>query len=165
MDKVSILLKLSSIPLSFWSLKVLTTIALQNKFIYCGYFPLDSRTRVDVPPFVHRKTIKSLDGIKLDAWLMPHIKSPKEKPTVLYFQGNAGNLGHRRIYFEELINRACVNIITFHYRGYGYSSGRSTEKGIKMDAQRLLEFAIKEVDWVSKSNLFALGHSLGMVIA
>jgi hypothetical protein len=74
---------------------------------------------------------------------------------------NAGNLGHRLGHFGRLMDELDVNIIAVSYRGYGASGGRSSERGLKRDADAALEFAIKNDDSFDKRAIFAYGHSLG----
>lgn len=166
MVKSELIFSLAALPVGLLTFKAAVTVAFQNKFIYCGYFPIGSRKHVKRPAFAEQRWIKSQDGTRLEVWLMPNrTRSPQTLPTMLYFQGNAGNLGHRHRHFEKLMGYAGINIIGVHYRGYGHSKGRSSEKGLQMDALALLDYARREVEWCRQSPLIAYGQSLGGAVA
>ena len=67
------------------------------------------------------------------------VKQPGEQskkvPTVLYFHGNAGNIGHRLLNVQGLYTSIGCNVALLEYRGYGRSEGSPSEEGIYMDAQ------------------------------
>jgi abhydrolase domain-containing protein 13 len=154
-----------ALPAGLVSFKAFITIALQNKFIYCGYFPLGSRKYVNRPEFAIQHKIKARDGTELEVWSMPHSDTKRSSlPTLLYFQGNAGNLGHRHRHLNKLISSIPINIIAVHYRGYGGSKGSGSECGLQMDADAILKFCIEQ-DWVRSDRLVAYGQSLGGAVA
>ena len=51
-------------------------------------------------------------------------------PTLLYFHGNAGNIGHRLNSAQALYQHCGFNVLLVEYRGYGKSHGSPSEKGI-----------------------------------
>ena len=67
------------------------------------------------------------------------VKQPGEQskkvPTVLYFHGNAGNIGHRLLNVQGLYTSIGCNVALLEYRGYGRSEGSPSEEGLYMDAQ------------------------------
>ena len=62
------------------------------------------------------------------------IKQPSEQfstaPTLIYFHGNAGNIGHRLNNALFLYHQCRFNILLVEYRGYGKSQGSPSETGI-----------------------------------
>ena len=76
------------------------------------------------------------DGTQLHLFL---VKQPGEQskkvPTVLYFHGNAGNIGHRLLNVQGLYTSIGCNVALLEYRGYGRSEGSPSEEGLYMDAQ------------------------------
>lgn len=159
----------------------------QTKLIYVPNFPPDSRRTVWKPSKFGWKEedfedveITSFDGTKLRGYWIKARKiensdiketsniDKKSLPILIYFQGNAGNIGHRlpllwKIY-ESLQGRANIALISF--RGFGRSEGAPDQKGIQMDAQAIL-------NWVSKTNangtqinnIILYGQSIGGAIA
>merc|ERR1719160_2434185 len=64
------------------------------------------------------------DNVRLHAWLimqtMDGFVDSKDLPyTVLFFHGNAGNIGHRLENFRDMYRKLRVNIFALDYRGYG----------------------------------------------
>jgi fermentation-respiration switch protein FrsA (DUF1100 family) len=94
------------------------------------------------------------DGVRLHAWWVPH---PEAKVALLYFHGNAGNIGHRRSFIEDLRDLP-ASVLALDYRGYGESEGAPSEEGLYRDARAAY-------DWVAArfppARIVAFGKSLG----
>ena len=58
------------------------------------------------------------DGCKIHAWWMPHASRPRAVPTVVFFHGNAGNIGYRLPLLKELYHKGSMNILAVDYRGF-----------------------------------------------
>ena len=52
---------------------------------------------------------------------------------VVFFQENAGNLGYRLDYFSTLYKENDTDVVAVAYRGYGASTGKPSEAGLKLD--------------------------------
>ena len=70
------------------------------------------------------------DGITLIAW---HAPAKEDKPTILYFHGNAANAANRAPKIEKIRERG-FGVFYLNNRGYGGSGGRPTEKDNVADA-------------------------------
>ena len=101
------------------------------------------------------------DGVKLHGWFVP---SEKEA-TLLWFHGNAGNIGHRLENLEMLHSRLGVNVFIFDYRGYGRSKGSASEKGTYLDAEAAIEYVRSRQGPDNKESLVLFGRSLGCAVA
>lgn len=77
---------------------------------------------------------------------------------------NAGNIGHTLPLVELLHNKMGYNVVTFSYRGYGLSTGKPSEKGIKMDAQAVLRY-LTDHPVIKSTKLILYGRSLGGAVA
>ncbi|KNC80404.1 hypothetical protein SARC_07233 [Sphaeroforma arctica JP610] len=66
--------------------------------------------------------------------------SGSDIPLVLYFHGNAGNLGDRIYHIKRLFKESRCHIFVLSYRGYGHSGGRASGRGLAIDAKAALEF-------------------------
>ncbi len=64
--------------------------------------------------------------MKLDAWFLP---LPGARRSVLFCNGNAGNMSYRLDRALELQRRLGVAVLLFDYRGYGRSEGSPDEQG------------------------------------
>ncbi|CAN8072674.1 unnamed protein product [Agarophyton chilense] len=99
------------------------------------------------------------DRVRIHGWLIKQGR-PKEAPTLLYFHGNAGNIGHRlpdvRYYHSD-----GFNVFMVSYRGYGRSDGYPSEKGMKLDAAAALEYVRDRSDLVDTNRIYVFGRSIG----
>lgn len=80
-------------------------------------------------------------------------------PTVLYHHGNKHNIQE---YWDrvELLYRAGFDIFIYDYRGFGRSTGTSSEEGMKSDAAAALNYLRSRPD-VDTSQIVDYGYSLG----
>lgn len=58
------------------------------------------------------------DGVKIHTWLLLQPNS-EDVPTLLYFHGNAGNMGFLLKNAALMFAHAKINILLMDYRGYG----------------------------------------------
>ncbi|DBA03096.1 TPA: hypothetical protein N0F65_003343 [Lagenidium giganteum] len=107
--------------------------------------------------------ITTADGVKLHAWLM---KQPnyKTQATVVFFHGNAGNIGFRLPNAVHLFRKVKCNVLLVDYRGYGHSDGEPTEHGLKLDAEAALDALLARPD-IDRSKIVLFGRSLGGAVA
>lgn len=111
-------------------------------------------------PGVEEVSLTTSDGETLVAWVVP----PQDgRPVLLYFHGNAGNLG-RPIRLERFraLSEAGFGLFAVSYRGYGGSSGRPTEDGLHLDAMAAFEAAKARF---GAERLVLYGESLGTGVA
>ena len=99
------------------------------------------------------------DGVKLHAWLLLN-KDSENVPTLIYFHGNAGNMGFRLKNAAEMYALVGINILMMDYRGYGASTGTPNEKGLNIDADTVLKF-VKSHPKLINSPVLLFGRSLG----
>ena len=69
--------------------------------------------------------IKVEEDIKLKSWLIE--KDLKNKKTLVFFHGNAGNLSNRAYKLNEL-NKLDINILILAWRSFSGNSGEPSEK-------------------------------------
>ena len=84
-------------------------------------------------------------------------------PTVLYFHGNAGNIGHRLMNVKGFVQMLGCNVCLLEYRGYGHSDGTPSEDGFYLDAQAALDYLVGRPD-VDQRKIIVFGRSLGKLI-
>jgi fermentation-respiration switch protein FrsA (DUF1100 family) len=83
--------------------------------------------------------------------------------TVLYCHGNKYNIDQywdRVMYFHQW----GVNVFIFDYRGYGMSTGESSEQGLHEDGQAALAY-VKNLLHVPADSIVLYGYSLGNVVS
>ncbi len=100
------------------------------------------------------------DGVTLNGWFMP---ATGARGTILFFHGNAGNIGHR-LEMIRLFHGLGFNVFIFDYRGYGKSKGSPSEKGTYIDASAAYGYLLTRGD-VDKEKIILYGKSLGGSIA
>lgn len=108
--------------------------------------------------------ITTKDNVKLHAWFIRAGSKPYYFRTLIFFHGNAGNIGSRLPNLNLLINSLSVNILIVAYRGYGHSEGTPSEQGLKLDADATLEYLLDRKD-VNSDRIFVFGRSLGGAVA
>lgn len=101
------------------------------------------------------------DGTKLHGWYVPG----EEGTTLLWFHGNAGNIGHRVDNILTLHRALDANIMILDYRGYGRSEGRPSERGLYLDAEAAIEYLIEQRGVDPTAELVLFGRSLGVGVA
>ncbi|KAJ1498678.1 hypothetical protein HMI56_004846, partial [Coelomomyces lativittatus] len=84
--------------------------------------------------------------------------------TVLFFHGNAGNIGHRLPIAKGLVQSLHCNVFMLSYRGYGKSEGTPDEAGLQLDAQAALVYLTSHP--ILKSvPIYVMGQSIGGAVA
>lgn len=125
--------------------------------------------------------IPTEDGIQVNAWLVYQplatcAKLPGGVPyTLLYFHGNAGNIGHRLENIRDMHDKLKVNILIVDYRGFGDSEDGTgpTQAGFMMDALATHKWLIDrirnkpevEVTKMSEERILFFGRSIGGAVA
>lgn len=62
--------------------------------------------------------VETTDGKRIHIWLLLQDNS-EILPTLIYFHGNAGNMGFRLRNAAEMFAKVNMNILMMDYRGYG----------------------------------------------
>jgi fermentation-respiration switch protein FrsA (DUF1100 family) len=102
------------------------------------------------------------DGVRLNGWFIPH---PQARATLVWFHGNAGNIGHRVENIKLLHDRVPVNIFIFDYRGYGRSEGTPDESGTYRDGEAALSLMREKFGAAGAETIVLFGRSLGAAVA
>jgi uncharacterized protein len=124
------------------------------------YFP-DTRRHVPASlglPQAEEAMLQTSDRERVIVW---HVPAQADKPVVLYFQGNGGGLNLRADRFRRLIAGG-IGLLALNYRGYGGSSGTSTETGLIADALAAYDFAAARYP---TERIALWGESLGTGVA
>lgn len=104
--------------------------------------------------------LKTQDGVILNGWF---IENPQASSSVIFFHGNAGNIGDRLdkiLTFYEL----GLNVFIIDYRGYGKSQGKPSEEGMYQDATATYDYLVTRKD-INPQRIIVYGASLGGVAA
>lgn len=100
--------------------------------------------------------LRSGDGTDLAGWFAP--PSP-DRPVVLYFAGNAGNISDRADRFKDVVSSG-FGLLAMSYRGYPGSGGSPSEADLFSDG-------LESFDWLTKLGhpVLVHGESLGSGVA
>lgn len=109
------------------------------------------------------------DGVSIHAWLLLHTTDGRNvapnTPTIVFFHGNAGNIGLRLPNAIQMLQTLNANIMLVEYRGYGNSdSVTPTEVGLRLDSEAALRFICKHPS-IDRTRIFLFGRSLGGAVA
>ncbi|XP_054644037.1 protein ABHD13 [Dunckerocampus dactyliophorus] len=150
----------------------------QDVLLYFPDQPSSSRLYVPMPTGIPHENvyIRTKDGVKLNLILLrytggdpPHGVTPSSQsssptssapPTILYFHGNAGNIGHRVPNALLMLVNLKANVVLVDYRGYGKSDGEPSEEGLYLDAEATLDYVMTRPD-LDKTKVILFGRSLG----
>lgn len=102
------------------------------------------------------------DGVRLNGWFIPHTEA---RSTLVWFHGNAGNIGHRVENIKLLHERVKANIFIFDYRGYGRSQGAPDENGTYLDGEAALALVREKLGEAGAETVVLFGRSLGAAVA
>jgi hypothetical protein len=109
------------------------------------------------------KMLTTSDGKMIHTWLMLQPNSA-DVPTLIYFHGNAGNMGYRLSNAAAMYAKIGINVLMMDYRGYGRSTGSPTEDGLNADADTVLDYAANHPK-LKNSPVIAFGRSLGGAVS
>lgn len=107
--------------------------------------------------------LSTADGETLDGWFVPADIKRETRGLVVFFHGNAGNIGHRLDYLRMFHDLGLATLI-IDYRGYGRSSGTASEDGTYLDAATTWHHAT-QVLGVPARRIVIFGESLGGGVA
>lgn len=138
---------------------VLLLMGFEERLIFPAFqSPHDNWQPQGLP--IEEVSFKSLDGVALHGWYVPHATPVA---VILFAHGNSGNITHRTHALRKL-HAAGASVFIFDYRGYGRSEGSPNEAGVLMDA-RAARAWLAERAQVKESEIVLLGESLGGGVA
>ena len=145
------------LSLIFYLLILLFMYIFQRTFMYHPNVKNTDQTTVQ---FKYKEVyIESEKDIKLKSWYS--YLNPNKK-TILFFHGNAGELG-ARTYKLNKFNDLDLNFLIISWRGFSGNNGKPTEQGLYKDAQKAVEWLEKK--GINKKDIVLYGESLGTGIA
>ncbi|MFO1203471.1 MAG: alpha/beta hydrolase [Tabrizicola sp.] len=135
-------------------------VALSGMYVFqrdLQYFPthrdpapdaagLTGVTRIDLP---------TPDGETLVLWFSP---APGDRPTILFLQGNAGEIADRADRFAFYQSQG-FGVAFLSYRGYGGSTGSPSETGLLTDAKAAYDHL--RTEGIAPARIILVGESLG----
>lgn len=102
--------------------------------------------------------IKTKDKQTLYGW---YIAPKKDKPVVLYFYGNKGNISEYQSLISYFQSKG-FGIFTVDYRGYGNSSGKPDQKKLYDDGLLVYDYLLKNI---KAKKIVLYGENFGAYLA
>lgn len=106
--------------------------------------------------------LDTADGVRIHAWFVPG-NANEDRPALIFFHGNAGNISHRVFNLELLHRHLGLPVLIVSYRGYGQSEGKASESGLYHDARAAQRWLVDK-GFPSERQVF-FGRSLGAAVA
>ena len=101
------------------------------------------------------------DGVRLHGWWIPGTDA---RAVLLWFHGNAGNIGYRLDNLKRLHDMLPLSTFLFDYREFGRSEGRISKAGTFLDAEAAYGYLVKERG-IPENRILLFGRSLGSALA
>ena len=108
---------------------------------------------------VEEVALTTASNIELTSWFA---RPQAGRPTVLFFQGNAGAVNHRAYRFRELMSEG-YGMFILGYPGYGGNAGEPTEPAFHEAAQ--LAYDYLRTSGVDSQDIVIYGESIGSGVA
>jgi fermentation-respiration switch protein FrsA (DUF1100 family) len=146
--------------LSIYCLIMLGMFVMQRKIMFIPDRASLNPEAFGIPRLTKQRLVTS-DNVSITAW---YKQAENNKPTVLYFHGNAFHLGaeYRLSRFNHIINEG-YGLLAISYRGYGDSDGNPSEQGLYEDGRA--GFAFLQEQSISHDRVIILGESMGSGVA
>jgi fermentation-respiration switch protein FrsA (DUF1100 family) len=152
------LISILTIVISIYLLLALVLYLYQGKMVFLADLPgraLDASPR-DIGLDYEDVSLTTSDNERLHGWYIPAVDS---NGVLLFFHGNAGNISHR-LDSIGIFHELGLDTLIIDYRGYGQSTGRTTEKGTYLDAQAAWEYLVNSRK-IPADRIIIFGRSLG----
>ncbi len=151
------MLKLILILVAGYGLLIVAMYFMQTRMLYLPNMPgrALTMTPADVGMDYQDVSIQTADGVTLHGWFVPG----RSSRVLLFFHGNAGNISHRLDSIQQF-HRLGMAVFIIDYRGYGQSSGKTTESGIYTDTEAAWRY-LTEDRGIAGSDIVIFGRSLG----
>lgn len=138
---------------------------LQDLFVYHPQEPPESKFYIEQPSLYNLPyeniTLVTSDSVNIHSYLL---KQPDasfgRSPTIVFFHGNAGNIGQRLSNAHYFYNYCECNVLLVEYRGYGKSEGVASEKGFYKDAEAAINHLFTRSD-IDINKIIVFGQSIG----
>lgn len=160
-----------NIGISFGALVLVGLYSYQNSLIYPSSLN-DGRGYCATPdefgmPDYETVLLETEDKETLHCYQLKHDKNSASysNKTILILSPNAGNIGHALPIVSIFYKNFGYNVFIYSYRGYGKSTGKASEKGLKIDAQRVMKYLTTEDEQFQQSSIILYGRSLGGAVA
>lgn len=152
------LVSILTIATSVYLVLALMFYLFQGRMVFLSDFPNRAlgASPSDIGLNYEDVSLTTSDNERLHGWYIPAVDS---KGTLLFFHGNAGNISHR-LESVKIFHELGLDTMIIDYRGYGQSTGKTTEQGTYLDAQAAWDYLINSRG-IPADQIIVFGRSLG----
>ena len=156
-----VLVNILILAVSIYLVLALALYLFQGKMVFLSNFPARalSASPIDIGLEYENVALTTSDNEQLHGWYLPAMDS---RGVVLFFHGNAGNISHR-LDSIRIFHELDLDVLIIDYRGYGQSTGKTTEQGTYLDAQAAWDYLTNERG-IPADKIIVFGRSLGGAI-
>jgi hypothetical protein len=156
------LVSILTIAVSVYLVLLLMFYLLQGRMVFLSNLPGRALTASpgDIGLEYEDVSLPTRDNEVLHGW---YIHATNPVGVVLFFHGNAGNISHR-LDSIEIFQELDLDVLIIDYRGYGQSSGSTSEQGTYLDAQAAWDYLV-DSRGIAPGNIVIFGRSLGGAVA
>jgi len=156
------LVSVLTIAVSIYLVLVLVFYLLQGRVVFLSNLPGRALTAspTDIGLAYEDVSLATRDEEVLHGWYIP---ATDPIGVVLFFHGNAGNISHR-LDSIEIFHELDLDVLIIDYRGYGQSSGKTSERGTYLDAQTAWDYLVDKRG-IAPEKIVIFGRSLGGAVA
>ena len=152
------LVSIFTIAISVYLVLALVLYLFQGRMVFLSNFP--DRALGASPSEIGLNyedvSLTTSDNERLHGWYIPAVDS---RGVLLFFHGNAGNISHR-LDSLKIFHELGLDTLIIDYRGYGQSTGKTSEQGTYLDAQAAWDYLIN-TRGVPADQIIVFGRSLG----
>lgn len=154
-------LSVLTIAVSIYLVLVLMLYLFQDRMVFLSKLPGRALTASpnDIGLNYEDISLATSDDEGLHGWYIPAANS---RGVLLFFHGNAGNISHR-LDSIKIFHELGLDILIIDYRGYGQSTGKTTEQGTYLDAQAAWDYLVNNRR-IPADRIIVFGRSLGGAI-
>lgn len=105
-------------------------------------------------------TLNTDDHLAIKAWY--RAPTQKDKPTLVYFHGNAGNISRRSFIITPFL-QVGYGVLLITYRGYSDNPGNPSEEGFYRDGRAAIQFLLNQ--HIPLECIALYGESIGTGVA
>jgi fermentation-respiration switch protein FrsA (DUF1100 family) len=129
----------------------------QRKLMYAPNNTLGMPMASNLPEMV-AVNLTNDENARVVSW---YKSASTNKPTLVYFHGNAGNIGDRNQKIRPFLDHG-IGVLLVGYRGYGNNEGAPSENGLYQDAELALDFLTRT--GITPDHWIIYGESLGAAV-
>jgi fermentation-respiration switch protein FrsA (DUF1100 family) len=155
------MMKIIITAVTIYLILLLLVFIFQRKVIYYPYKLDNNFAFPNYVPALEEVFITCEDGLTINGLFAP---GDKNKPVIMIFHGNAGDMTHRDFLLRGFNNELSHTVLIIDYHGYGKSEGAPTEKNLYLDGDAALKWLGEEKD-IRPGEVVLFGKSLGSGVA